>query len=62
MLDHFVINPRSTEKSAIVSRKLSSRYDYSDELFGVRRKEFWPLSMTPYLLDKVGRQPFTKHA
>jgi hypothetical protein len=56
MLDQYVIEPRSAEKAAIMARKVSSRYDYSDELFGVRRKEFWPLSMTPYLLYKVGRQ------
>ena len=56
MLDQYVIEPRTAEKAAIMSRKVPSRYDYSDELFGVRRKEFWPLSMTPYLLYKVTRQ------
>ena len=56
MIDQYVIQPRSAEKAAIMSRRVQSRYDYSDELFGVRRKDFWPLSMTPYLLCKVGRQ------
>jgi len=53
LLEQYVINPRSAEKAAIVGRRLASRYDYGDELFGIRRKDFWPLSKAPYLLQKV---------
>ena len=53
LLEQYVIQPRSAEKAAIVARRLASRYNYGDELFGIRRKDFWPLSKAPYLLQKV---------
>ena len=53
LLEQYVIQPRSAEKAAIAARRLASRYDYADELFGIRRKDFWPLSKAPYLLQKV---------
>src|SRR5689334_13547379 len=49
LVEEQVMKPRNKERTAIAEGRLASRYDYADEPFRVRRKEFWPLPQA----DKV---------
>lgn len=50
MLDTEVMRPRNKDKAAMASPGAKFVYLYAEELFSVRRKEFFPLSKAAHLL------------
>jgi len=51
MIADEIIKPRNNEKARAASGKL--HYDYSKEIFSIRRKDFWQLQTTPKLLRDI---------
>ena len=50
MIDTEVIRPRNKDKQAMASPSAKFVYLYGEELFSVRRKEFFPLDKAGHLL------------
>ncbi|KAL6780541.1 MRCE1 [Auxenochlorella protothecoides x Auxenochlorella symbiontica] len=50
MIKRYVMDPRKLERHVIETKQWSFPYQYGEELFHVRRKEFWPLTQADKLL------------